>query len=168
MFLCLALVLCGCKKSGEDEDAPEPDPIDQNLYPFNPDKETLGGIQIETNGHPIASLSDIDNWYRQTFECVAAQYFDLGYGTLDEYEAPPIVIEDDLRTLCGNGGPEIYCTGYTIPILGIQTAYAVSAATRETWRHGFLHHILYMNDFDIQMNLNHMPIEIWSCQSYDN
>lgn len=140
---------------------------DPNAYPFEFDQRTPGGIDIETRGHSIPALADIDNWYRQAQECVKAQYEALSFSGFIEYDAPPIIIEDDLTNLCGSGSAGIYCTNYTVPFVGIQAGYA-DFAYRETWRHEFIHHILFMNDFDHDLNLNHQPSQIWQCQSYDN
>jgi hypothetical protein len=168
--LLLIALLSACKNesagSTKDDQPTSDDDPGLPSYPFNFDQETPGDIQIETRNHSIPSLTDIDNWYRQTNECLEAQFAVLSI-PYDEYEAPPIIIEDDLSNLCGAGSIGIYCTNFVTPFIGIQSSYT-TFDYRETWRHEFIHHILYMNDFDDGMNLNHQPPEIWQCQSYDN
>lgn len=167
LLLLLAFVV-GCKsssgggasQSSDDEDEPDGPPS----YPFDFDHETAGGIQIETRGHSIPSDAEIDTWYEETLQCVSSQYAALNIQGFQEYEAPPIIIEDDLSTLCGGTANGVYCANYAEPFIGVQTDAAV-IAFKWVWKHEFIHHILYMNDFDEEMNLSHQPIEIWDCQS---
>lgn len=157
IFLIL-LTLGGCNDDGRGDSPSEPDD-DPPSFDFNFDQETPGGIQIESRGHDAGSLEAIDTMYESTMQCVEDQFTALSIPGFDEYDAPPIILEDDLSELCGSGGNGIYCTNYEIPFIGIRPGVSYSV-----WQHEFIHHILFMNDFDNEMNLNHEPIEIWNCQ----
>lgn len=135
------------------------------LYPFNPDHETAGGIQVELRGHSPEPIElNADNWYQETQQCVADWYAIL-YPALqfEFFDPPPVIIEPDPESICGNFDGfvnGIYCVNFALPIMVIRGGASYNFPNN--WKHEFIHHILFMNEFDQTMSLNHQPDEIWS------
>ena len=163
------IALCGCPSGSpsppNDDGNDDPDdPSDLPAYPFNFDLETPGGIMLEVgqNNHP--PVEDIDLWYEEVQQCVA-DWYDVLYPTkdFDFVDAPPVILQNNsIDGFCGtNGMIGKYCTNYMIPFVVLVTG---SAQFAFNWKHEFIHHILYMNDFSNQLNFNHQPDEIWGCQ----
>jgi hypothetical protein len=173
LWMAVILALTGCKKESggsQNQDDSDQDPV---FYNFQPDHTTHGGMEIDLNGYspdPIegspepAYIEGVDNWYEQTQQCVADWYAVLYPSVQFEFhDPPPIVISDDPESICGdldaffiNG---IYCTNFAIPIIVIRGG--ASYQTTLPWKHEFIHYFLDMNNFDQEMNLNHLPDEIW-------
>ncbi len=158
------MALAGCKKdsgsTGQNGQDDEPLPE----YPFNFDLVTPGGIQIQTNGLYAPDQASIDAWYEETLQCVKQAYIDLSMSGFSEYDGPPVVIVENLEDLCAiqSGYNGVYCTNYEIPLMGLDRIQG--APYENQWKHEFIHHILFMNEFDAEMNLNHQPAAIWNCQ----
>jgi hypothetical protein len=142
-----------------DNHVPEPPPSNLPAYPFNFDVETPGGILIQTNGHPIPPVEDIDRWYNEVQQCLA-DWFPILYPdkTFVFVEPPPVVIVEDTRTLCGTGATGIYCRNYLIPFVGLNNDWAQFFFK---WKHEFEHHILTANGFDEALQLSHQPTQFW-------
>jgi hypothetical protein len=160
------LVLCACQGGGGNN-SPEPDgppdePDEPVFYPFNPDFETLGGIEVELRGHSPEPLEEIDLWYQESQQCLA-DWFAVLYPdkTFEFFDPPPVIIEDDLETLCATeaGFNAVYCGNYADPIMGIT---GVTYQFENFWKHEFLHHGLFLNEISNSINLGHKPDEIWS------
>lgn len=174
--LAILVNLAGCQHESApaDESNPPAPPVDDPApthepppgptstlpaYPFAFDQETPGGILIQTNGHPIPALADIDRWYNEVQQCIANWYPVLYPDKTFEFvEAPPVVIVEDTRTLCGTGATGMYCRNYLIPLVGLNNDWAQFYFK---WKHEFEHHILYANGFDEALQLSHQPAQFW-------
>lgn len=165
IFMAL-LLIAGCKHDSGGNTQPVDDD-DLSSYPFNFDQETPGGIQIETRGHTIPQLYDIDTYYSEVSQCVADGYATLSISGYEFFEGPPVIIENDLSTLCNTSpsNPGVYCVNFVIPFMGLDSSFSGPTFVRE-WKHEFIHHILYMNDVPTSHNWhkNHVPSEIWDCE----
>jgi hypothetical protein len=188
-FLAALALLSGCPKHGSEDKSNDPppapaEPVDMPpddaangpepvFYQFNPDYTTPGGMDIDLNGNspdPIEGSTDpeyiegVDVWYEEAQQCVADWYAILYPDQEFQFsEPPPVVIADDPESICGdfdgfiNG---IYCANFAIPIMVIRGGATYQSSG--VWKHETIHHVLFMNDFDQTMNLNHKPDEIWS------
>jgi len=174
ILLIFLLILTGCQRpsgtsssssSNDDNTDGQDDPTNYPSYPFNFDAETPDGIMIETKQLNHPPLEDIDTWYAEVQQCVADWYAVLYPSrTFDFVLSSPVVLDNNtsLSVYCGNGGTTgVYCTNYQIPFIALD---AGSAQFAYQWKHEFIHHILYSNDFSNQMNFNHQPSQIWDCQ----
>jgi hypothetical protein len=164
-LLLLVVLLSACKKEsgGDGIDDPSQDPLPE--YPFNFDVVTPGGMEIQTNGLYAPDPNEADIWYEETLQCVKQAYIDLSMSGFAEYDAPPVVIVEDVEDLCAlqPGYNGVFCTNYETPLIGLDRIQG--APYENQWKHEFIHYILFMNEFDNEMNLNHQPQLIWDCQS---
>jgi hypothetical protein len=171
VFLVLACLL-GCKENDSQSPFSDNEPAvtgrlgedrsDLPKFNFNFDQTTPGGIQIETRGHAVPVLADIDTWYVEAQQCVEDWWTVNNSGQhFETIVPPPVVIDDDMENLCLQGATGVYCTNFEIPFAGLQTAWA---QYEFQWKHEFMHHVLYWNDYDNDANLNHQPAELWDCQ----
>jgi len=171
-LLLTILLVAGCKhssggSSGGNNNSPpdeEPEPV---FYPFEFDVATPEGIQIETNGHTIPQVWDIDTWYAEVSQCVSDGYIALGRNDYEFVPGPPVIIKEDLTTIpmCDVTGFGVYCVNYAIPFMGLDSSNS-SVLFRREWKHEFIHHILFSNDVDTNhtWHKNHIPNEIWDCE----
>jgi len=172
----LACMVAACKggsggsgsslNNSDPDDPPPEEPTEPKLesYPFDFDMETPGGIQIQTNNIFAPDVDQLDTWYEETQQCVADAFTTLGISGFEFFDGPPVVITEDLEDLCATetGWNAVYCANYETPFMGITQ---INAQFANNWKHEFIHHILFYNEFDEQMNLNHTPTEIWNCQN---
>lgn len=167
--LILAMSVAGCQEDRtrtalppEPPEPPSDELPDLPAYPFDFDAETPGGMMIETQGHPLPALEEIDTWFNEAQQCVADWYAVLyPEQTFEFLLPPPVVIVDDTRSLCGNGDTGVYCKGYIIPFIGLHADWAQYGYK---WKHEAIHYILDGNGFDDKRNRNHEPAEIWRCE----
>jgi len=163
-ILALIALISGCKKEmgGNfwfDENVNnDPDPVNLPSYPFNFDAETPGGIMLELgqNNHP--PFEDMDIWYAEAQQCVADWYAVLYPSrSFDFVDPPPVILQNgNIDGFCGTDGMTgKYCTNYLIPFVVLETGWAQFAYK---WKHEFIHHILFMNDFSNTLNFNHQHI----------
>jgi len=175
----LIILIAGCKHGSQsgsgvnhDNEQDDPNNTEPVLYPFDPDYTTPGGIEVDLNGNspePIEGsdepefIEGLDEWYAETQQCVANWYAIL-YPSInfEFYDAPPIVISDNPESICGDFDGFVngfYCANFAIPVMVIRSGPTYQSAG--VWKHETIHHVLYMNDFDQELSLNHQPNEIW-------